>query len=159
MTNVLLEYETRHKKRIGYLSSELIKRDSLLRQYSTWLESSEAHTIHKGGDVYNMLIGAMHAIDGDLDFIPGTGWQNFVAVISKVQKETGLDLGVCQFLVDRPNSPTEYPFSQTGKIPDCGAKEDLMVGSLSVCIPPNRVDCPHRIRKLEELASKSKTPA
>ena len=142
------------EKRVETLKGELLKRDTLLRQYAIWLETSEENTLHKGGDVYNMLVGVLQGLS-DVDFIPGIGWQNFVAVVGEVQKETGLSLGVCQYLSDniRENYKAMYLGEKTEKtLPECKAKSGLLIGSLNVCLPPQRCKCEYRADKLEKMA-------
>lgn len=143
------------ERTINNLKNELLKRDILLRRYAIWLETSEEHTKHKGEDVYNMLVGVLQGLS-DVDFIPGVGWQNFVAVISRVQKEAGLDLGVCQFLSDniKETKKFEYLGEKTEKaFSECKATMGMNIGSLSVCLPPQRSECQYRKAKLEQIAS------
>jgi len=152
------------KNKVDYLANELLKRESLINQYSIWLETSEEHTNHKGEDVYNMVFGALQAIDGTpnfipdvfSNFIPGTGLENFVAVISKIQEKSGLNLGVCQFLSSNIENSKRFEYGEgpsKENMPECRAKEGLLIGSLKMCVPPERSKCPYRIRKLEEVSS------
>jgi len=139
-------YEAWNKK-VEDLKNKLLDKDALLRQYDLWLESSEDVTNYKGEDVYHRLLGAMQVLS-DFDFIPGIGCSNFVAVIDRVQKETGLDLGVCKFL-DYEAKETQAPH-----LPKCKAKEGLLVACLTSCLPPARKDCPHRNAKIGDYPRK-----
>ena len=125
----------KEQKKIRALVDALVERTPLLNQYALWLETSEKNTVNRGGDVYNMLVGAMQVLS-DVDFIPGVGWQNFVEVVGEVQTRTGLDLGLCKFLDYREES-----------ISVCKAKSCLYVSSLKGCLPPDRGNCGHRILK------------
>ena len=125
--------ETR-EKRITALTEALVQRPGLLGQYSIWLENSEAHTRYEGEDVYNRLVGAMQALT-DVDFIPGTGWRNFVEVTSRLQKETGLDLGVCEYLNYKSDGISECM---------ANTEQEVLVGSFKCCIPPERSRCKYR---------------
>jgi len=133
-----------YEKRKNQIKERLLEMPNILSQYATWLKNSERNTIYKGEDVYNMLVGVMHAIDGSTDFIPGVGWENFVDVITNIQKQTGLDLGVCKFL--------KY---NREKISECSATAGLSIGSLKCCIPPNRCKCQYKKKKLEDELQKS----
>jgi hypothetical protein len=139
------EHEQKRREKVHNLANEFLLKEALVNQYSIWLESSEGGTRHKGEDIYHMMVGALQAIEGGVDFIPGTGWQNLVEVISEVQERSGLNLGVCQFL----------KYNQNG-LSDCGATENLSIGSLSMCIPPSRVGCKYRLAKLEKMSSEKK---
>ena len=140
------------KQEIDRAKRELLGRDVLLRQYALWLEASEDVTRYKGEDVYAMLLGSLHAISG-VDFFPGIGYRNFVAVIGAVQKETGLDLGVCEFLVDRAreSAKAQYNLSASSRMASCQARAGLGVADLRSCLPPNRVGCEHRIKALAKV--------
>jgi len=152
------EYD-RWRNKISEIATELASKEQfkgLLIQYQMWLEASEENTLYKGKDVYDMILGALHVISEDIDLFPGVGWANYVAVVSEVQRRTGLDLGVCQFL--EPNIVNNMKYIHLGERggefnPMCKAREGLMVGSLNCCIPPQRVDCEHRIAKLEKTVS------
>lgn len=123
-----LERETK----IQDLTEALINKKPLLRQYSQWLETSE-YSCHKEEDIVNTIMGAMQALSDDVDFIPGPGFENFVEVLYRVQKRTGLDLGLCKHL--------EYHSNKTS---ECNAKNNLLIGSLNCCLPPLRSKCQYR---------------
>ncbi len=124
--------------KINNLVEALVKRDKLLRQYALWLKTSEENTIPRGKDMYHRLVGVMHALS-NVDFIPGTGNENFVEVISRVQEKTGLDLGVCKHLQYNPDETS-----------NCGIDKGLLIGSLEVCLPPNRSKCKYRKMEKED---------
>ena len=149
----------RWRAKINEVATELAAKEQfkgLLTQYQMWLEASEETPTFKGKDVYDMILGSLLSISEDADLFPGVGWENYVAVVSEVQRKTGLDLGVCQFLEDNIDANMRYKFlgERGGEfMPTCKAKELLMVGSLSCCIPPQRIDCEHRKAKLEQTVS------
>jgi hypothetical protein len=140
------------KKQVDVTAGKLLINPGLLNQYSMWLETSEENPKLLGENVYNMLMGAMQAVSG-VDFIPGIGNRNFVAVLALLQKRTGLDLGLCKFLEDdiegierglRENTKATYS--------QCSLSGILQV-DYSQCTPPGRCMCPYRIDRLsEELA-------
>jgi len=157
------------RKEIDGLTKEILKRDVLLRQYALWLETSEENTKYTGEDVYHMLTGVLQGLSS-VDFIPGVGWNNFVAVVGAVQKETKLDLGVCPYLIDNiDNSMKSLYFksqnlSETGEVlSECGIAKDkgqrIFLSSLQQCLPPQRSRCHDRKAKLlveMVLSSKNK---
>lgn len=143
------------RKKIDSLAGELLKKEILINQYDIWLENSEKETVYYGKDVYDRLIGVLQGMS-NVDFIPGTGGVNFVAVVGKVQEDSGLDLGVCQFLepnIDNfmKNMLGFSKYVRGDNTPECRAKEDLLIGSLGTCLPPHRISCPHRINMLEKI--------
>tara|TARA_Y100000310_G_C20692681_1_gene823368 strand:- start:2764 stop:3222 length:459 start_codon:yes stop_codon:yes gene_type:complete len=143
------EYKT-WRERIDSLADDLLKHGALLNQYAIWLKSSEEHTRHKGEDVYHMLIGTL-LHNSNPDFIPGPGLQNLVAVVGKVQEETGLDLGVCPYLEHKIDGRMR---GESGNgIDECGAAENVGVGSFVYCVPPLRRGCQYRKDKLAEKSS------
>lgn len=154
-------FEQTEKIRKGLLS-----RPDLLKQYSIWIEPSEQNAIYQGKNILDMLTGTCLFLS-NLDFIPGTGNMNLVYILRKVQKETGLDLGVCEFLDDRiekfykeMSRPQQVYFDDLKKenqslTPRCLANKDILVGDLSVCIPPQRCRCPHRMAKLLKRSRKN----
>lgn len=137
----------------------LLSRPDLLRQYSMWMKPSEQNTIYQGKNVLDMIIGNCLFLSNP-DFIPGTGYMNLVYILGKVQKESGLDLGVCKYLdnkiekfykeMSKPQQTYLESMSKENKslIPICLANKDTFVGDLSFCIPPQRCRCPNRMAKL-----------
>jgi len=132
-------------KKIGSLKKELLARPNLLRQYALWLETSEEHTSYKGKDIYDRLEGAMQALS-DIDFIPGLGRENLVVVLSEIQREMDLDLGVCEHLAHhiKFNKQKGVLGTTTDDMPRCTAHPGLIVADLSSCLPPQRTKCPYR---------------
>ncbi|MBR9706018.1 hypothetical protein GOV14_03220 [Candidatus Pacearchaeota archaeon] len=139
-------------EQIKAVKTDILEKPEILSQYATWLETSEKHTRRKGEDVYNMMLGLMHSVS-DTNLIPGVGWKNFVKIVSQVQKETGLDLGVCEYLQDNvDNSMRSQYLGEEGleNMAACTANENLLISLFPTCIPPSRCDCPYRIAKLEQ---------
>jgi hypothetical protein len=134
---------------IERLVGELMKRDDLLHQYATWMETSEEVTKFQGEDIFHRLEGVLQGLS-DTQFIPGIGWGNFVAVVGEVQRKTGLDLGVCEHLDDKVREYKKFEYGlEFGSTNDrCGAKKNLIIGSLQSCLPPQRAGCLYRIEKL-----------
>ena len=133
--------------KINSLVDLLLKKDILLRQYAIWLETSEENTLWKGEDMYHRLEGVLQGLS-DVDFIPGIGQRNFVAVIGEVQRKTGLDLGVCPYLIDNVRELEKFDYDRTplkNSFSRCEKKGDLGIVSLKLCLPPERNDCIYRI--------------
>ena len=132
--------------KVNSLVDVLLKKDVLLRRYAVWLETSEKNTIWKGEDMYHRLEGVLHGLS-DVDFIPGTGWMNFVAVVGEVQRRTELDLGVCPYLIHdiRGFKKFEYDGDKLkNSLFRCEKNKDLSTTSLKSCLPPNRSNCEYR---------------
>jgi len=139
--NVYQDWE----KKVDCLVNALLEKDILLRQYAIWLETSEEHTRFKGEDMYHRLEGVLQGLS-DVDFIPGIDSMNFIAVVGEVQKKTGLDLGICQYLQDNIK---EYKKFQYGGDTDiffhrCKIKKDMIIVALKNCLPPERSKCEYR---------------
>lgn len=133
--------------KINSLVNILLKKDALLRQYAVWLETSEENTKWKGEDMYHRLEGVLQGLSDDIDFIPGTGWMNFVAVVGEVQRRTELDLGVCLSLVDNVREFKKFEYDGdklTNSLSKCEGNKDLNISSLNLCLPPERGDCRYR---------------
>ncbi len=125
----------------------LLEKKTLLMQYATLLKSSE-ETQSKGEDIYYKLERILQGFSNN-DFIPGIESRNFVAVVGKVQRELGLDLGVCRYLKDNVmelerSKYTGIPLKN--KFSECERKKDLIIpsSSLKLCLPPERIDCMYR---------------
>ena len=134
------------ENKINSLVNILLKKDALLSQYAIWLETSEKYTIWKGEDIYHRLGGVLQGLS-DVDFIPGTGWMNFVAVVGEVQRKTKLDLGVCTYLVDNVREFKKFEYDGTiskNSLSKCKRRETLYIGSLKSCLPPERSNCKYR---------------
>ena len=132
--------------KINSLVDILLKKDVLLRQYAIWLEASEENTGWKGEDMYHRLEGVLQGLS-DVDFIPGTGWMNFVAVVGEVQRKIGLDLGVCPYLIDNVREFKKFEYDGdklTNSLSRCEGNKDLNITSLNLCLPPNRHNCRYR---------------
>ncbi len=132
--------------KINSLVDILLKKDVLLRQYALWLETSEENTKWKGEDMYHRLEGVLQGLS-DVDFIPGTGWRNLVAVVGEVQRRTELDLGVCPYLIDNVREFKKFVYSgdkSKNSLSRCGRNKNLIIGSLKSCLPPERSNCEYR---------------
>jgi len=125
-------FEQERETKINNLVGALLEREPLLEHYSRWLESIEGIGVKKGEDVVHTLMGAMQALSSG-DFIPGTGMENFVEAIYRVQKKTGLDLGLCEGLT---------PCNE--RTPQCGRNPNVLISNYNCCIPPLRSNCPYR---------------
>ena len=132
--------------KINSLVNILLKKDVLLRQYTIWLETSEENTIWKGEDMYHRLEGVLQGLS-DVDFIPGIGWKNFVAVVGEVQRKTGLDLGVCLYLIDNVREFKKFEYDGTeleNSFSICERNKNLHIASLKSCLTPERNNCGYR---------------
>ena len=141
MNNIKTYQEWEDK--INSLVNILLKKDVLLRQYAIWLEASEKNTRWKGEDIYNRLEGVLHGLS-DVDFIPGTGWMNFIAVVGEVQRKTELDLGVCPYLIDNVREFKKFEYDGDklkNSLSRCERNKDLSIASLKSCLPPARSNC------------------
>ena len=144
MNNIRTYQEWENK--INSLVDILLKKDVLLRQYAIWLETSEENTKWKGEDMYHRLEGVLQGLS-DVDFIPGTGWMNFVAVVGKVQRRTKLDLGVCPYLIDNVRKFRKFEYDGDklkNSFSRCKGNKGLKIGSLNSCLPPERGNCRYR---------------
>jgi hypothetical protein len=141
----MVKNESETREEIDRLKCRLLEDDNLLRQYALWLEAGEEVTIFKGKDVMDMLKGTMYGHGASLGFIPGVGWENLVRVLSDVQRESGLDLGICKYLCEEKGD----------NYPTCLASDNnVLIGSLNQCFPPARVDCMYRIQRIAEEKNK-----
>ena len=132
--------------KINSLVNILLEKDTLLRQYAIWLETSEENTKWEGEDMYHRLEGVLQGLS-DVDFIPGTGWMNFVAVVGEVQRKTELDLGVCPYLIDNVREFKKFEYDRTklkNSFSRCGKNKDLTLVSIKLCLPPNRNNCRYK---------------
>ncbi len=132
--------------KINSLVDILLKKDALLSQYAVWLETSEENTKWEGEDMYHRLEGVLQGLS-DVDFIPGTGWMNFVAVVGEVQRKTELDLGVCPYLIDNVREFKKFEYDGDklkNSLSKCERNKDLSIGSLKSCLPPERSNCGYR---------------
>ena len=104
-----------------------------------------------------MMTGALQGISGDVDFIPGIGNQNLVAILERTQKETGLDLGVCKYLTSNINNAKKFEHDKKlnqGEMNSvCGIMKSSLIPSLSCCFPPMRKDCAYLKVELEKKDS------
>jgi len=144
MNNIKTYQEWEDK--IDSLVNILLKKDVLLRQYAIWLESSEENTTWKGEDIYHRLEGVLQGLS-DVDFIPGTGWMNFVAIVGEAQRKTGLDLGVCPYLIDNVREFKKFEYGgnkSKNSLSRCERNKDLSIGSLKSCLPSERSNCKYR---------------
>jgi len=72
---------------------------------------------------------------------------NFVAVVGEVQRKTELDLGVCPYLIDNVREFKKFEYDgdkSKNSLSRCEGNKDLGIGSLNLCLPPNRRDCKYR---------------
>lgn len=139
-------------KQTEKIKKGLLSRKNLLRQYSTWMKTSEEVTVYSGKDVFDMIIGSCLYLS-DSSFIPGTGNMNLVYVLAEVQKESGIDLGVCKFLDDKILRFMEEFYCDKhseGLTPQCKENQHAYIGDLSFCIPPNRLKCVDRVYAIRE---------
>ncbi len=144
MNNIRTYQEWENK--INSLVDILLKKDVLLRQYAIWLETSEENTKWKGEDMYHRLEGVLQGLS-DVDFIPGTGWMNFVAVVGETQRKIGLYLGVCPYLIDNVREFKKFEYDRDkleNSFSKCKGNKDLKVTSLNLCLPPYRSGCKYK---------------
>ena len=133
--------------KVNSLVDILLKKEVLLSQYAIWLEASEENTKWKGEDIYFRFEGLLQGLSDDVDFIPGTGWMNFVAVVGEVQRKTKLDLGVCTYLVDNVREFKKFEYDGDklkNSFSRCEGDKDLNISSLNLCLPPYRSNCEHK---------------
>lgn len=148
-------------EKVTGLSRKLVEREDLLRQYEMWLEASETTPTFYGKDVKDMLLGTILGFldKGELNFIPGIDDLNFISVLARAQKLSGLDLGLCQYFINYTDEIKLAEYERTRapmhNFSLCGAAENMSISSPGMtCLPPYRCECPYRNAKLEEKTLK-----
>ncbi len=136
---------------IESISQLLSNKPEMLKQYSIWLESSEVGNKYRGKNILDMLQGVMNYLS-NIDFIPGIEHRNLAAVLQNIQKKTGLDLGLCEYLggdIQEVERQIQEPKPAYCKCSLSGA----LVEDLSCCMPPQRCHCSYRQKAKSESSS------
>lgn len=139
-------------KRTDALKKGLLGREDILKYYSEVISLNEKEPATlKELNGFSELIEYMQSFS-DLNFIPGTGHMNLVYVLAGVQKESGLDLGVCEFLDDKINRYMRMfclGENQKDLTPQCNTNQNVYIGDLTCCLTPGRLNCVDRVTRLK----------